>query len=243
MTVSRLAIGTFAAWALANAPAAAEVRVEQRGGVLYVMEDNRATARSAVGRSVSTTGPFSGTAYRDLIKQAAERYALPITLIEAVIRVESNFDPRAISSKGAQGLMQLMPGTALLLGIHDVFDVAQNIDGGARHLRALVDRYAGNLAVALAAYNAGAEAVTRHGGIPPLPRRARTSIASCAWPATRICLRPFGRSIQRSGQRTSTRRRPRFRRRSCTFALSVSGDRWHARILESSDQAVALKDV
>ena len=118
-------------------------------------------------RSVSTTGPFSGTAYRDLIKQAAERYALPITLIEAVIRVESNFDPRAISSKGAQGLMQLMPGTALLLGIHDVFDVAQNIDGGARHLRALVDRYAGNLAVALAAYNAGAEAVTRHGGIPP----------------------------------------------------------------------------
>jgi soluble lytic murein transglycosylase-like protein len=167
MTVSRLAIWTFAAWALANAPAAAEVRVEQRGGVLYVMEDSRATAYSAVGRSVSTTGPFSGTAYRDLIKQAAERYALPITLIDALIRVESNFDPRAISSKGARGLMQLMPGTARLLGVHDVFDVAQNIDGGARHLRALVDRYAGNLAVALAAYNAGAEAVTRHGGIPP----------------------------------------------------------------------------
>ena len=157
MIVSRLASWTFAAWALAYAPAAAEVRIEQRGGILYVIEDDRATARSAV----------SGTAYRDLIKQAAERHALPITLIEAVIRVESNFDPRAISSKGARGLMQLMPGTALLLGVRDAFDVAQNIDGGARHLRALVDRYAGNLAFALAAYNAGAEAVTRHGGIPP----------------------------------------------------------------------------
>ena len=167
MTVWRLALWTFAAWALANATAAAEVRIEQRGGVLYVMEDDRASTRSALGRSVSTTGPFSETAFRDLINQAAERYALPITLIEAVIRVESNFDPRAISSKGARGLMQLMPGTALLLGVRDAFDVAQNIDGGARHLRALVDRYAGNLAFALAAYNAGAEAVTRHGGIPP----------------------------------------------------------------------------
>src|SRR5262245_17846389 len=80
MTVSRLAIWTFAAWALANAAAAADVRIEQRGGVLYVMEDNRVTSRSALGRSVSTTEPFSGTAYRDLIKLAADRYALPFTL-------------------------------------------------------------------------------------------------------------------------------------------------------------------
>src|SRR5262249_60386258 len=116
----------------------------------------------ALGRSVSPTQPCSGPAYRDLIKLAADRYALPFTLIEAVIRVESNFDPRAISSKGARGLMQLMPGTALLLGVDDVFDVAQNIDGGGRHLRALVDRYAGNLVLRLSAYKEGAEAVAPH---------------------------------------------------------------------------------
>jgi len=194
MTVSRLAIWTFAAWALANAAAAAEVRIEQRGGVLYVMEDNRATSRSALGRSVSTTEPFSGTAYRDLIKLAADRYALPFTLIEAVIRVESNFDPRAVSSKGARGLMQLMPGTALLLGVDDAFDVAQNIDGGVRHLRALVDRYAGNLVVALAAYNAGAEAVTRHGGVPPFAE-TRAYIDRVLRLAGRTNLSPVVRSV------------------------------------------------
>ena len=207
MTVSRLAIWTFAAWALANAAAAAEVRIEQRGGVLYVMEDNRATSRSALGRSVSTTEPFSGTAYRDLIKLAADRYALPFTLIEAVIRVESNFDPRAVSSKGARGLMQLMPGTALLLGVDDAFDVAQNIDGGVRHLRALVDRYAGNLVVALAAYNAGAEAVTRHGGIPPFAE-TRAYIDRVLRLAGHTNLSPTVPSVNPTGQAANNHETP-----------------------------------
>src|SRR5262249_49409735 len=103
----------------------------------------------------------------EMIRQAAERYGLSPELVESVIRVESNFEPRAVSSKGARGLMQLMPATAKLLGVRDSFDAHQNIDGGTRHLRNLIDRYRGDLSLPLAAYNAGAEAVARYGGIPP----------------------------------------------------------------------------
>ena len=105
--------------------------------------------------------------YRDLIRAAATRHALAPELIESVIRVESNFEARAVSRKGARGLMQLMPATAARLGVRNVFDVRQNVEGGVRHLRYLVDLYGGNLALALAAYNAGVEAVGRYGGIPP----------------------------------------------------------------------------
>ena len=105
--------------------------------------------------------------YRDLIRAAATRHALAPELIESVILVESNFEARAVSRKGARGLMQLMPATAARLGVRNVFDVRQNVEGGVRHLRYLVDLYGGNLALALAAYNAGVEAVGRYGGIPP----------------------------------------------------------------------------
>src|SRR5204862_4074846 len=77
--------------------------------------------------------------------------------------------PRAISRRGAIGLMQLMPGTAAGLGVRDAFDPRQNVDAGARHLRDLLDRYANDVALALAAYNAGAQAVIEHGGVPPYP--------------------------------------------------------------------------
>jgi soluble lytic murein transglycosylase-like protein len=86
-----------------------------------------------------------------------------------VIAVESGFNPRAVSRAGAGGLMQLMPRTAATLGVRDVFDPAENVDGGARHLRALLDRLGNNLPLALAAYNAGEQAVAQHGGIPPYP--------------------------------------------------------------------------
>jgi len=85
----------------------------------------------------------------------------------AVVGVESAFRPEAVSSKGAQGLMQLMPGTAASLGVDDAFDPEQNLDGGVRHLGALLARYGGDLTRALAAYNAGEGAVARHQGVPP----------------------------------------------------------------------------
>ena len=104
-----------------------------------------------------------------LIREAAARHGLPERLISVVIAVESGFNPRAVSRAGAGGLMQLMPRTAATLGVRDVFDPAENIDGGVRHLRALLDRLGNNLPLALAAYNAGEQAVAQHGGIPPYP--------------------------------------------------------------------------
>lgn len=102
------------------------------------------------------------------IRDAAARHGLPEQLIAAVIRVESGFNPRAVSPKGARGLMQLMPETAALLGVRDPFDPRENIDAGVRHLRGLIERLA-DLALALAAYNAGEQAVLAWGGIPPYP--------------------------------------------------------------------------
>lgn len=105
--------------------------------------------------------------HREVIREVAERYGVNPGLVEAVIRVESGFNPRAVSPKGAQGLMQLMPATAAWHGVRNAFDPRENIEGGVRHLRYLMDRYAGNLPLVLAAYNAGEGAVSQHRGIPP----------------------------------------------------------------------------
>ncbi len=101
------------------------------------------------------------------ITEAANRYGVPERLVTAVIRAESGFNPRAVSRKGARGLMQLMPSTAAGLGVRNSFDPRENIDGGVRHLRGLLDRFPGNLPFAIAAYNAGEKAVLAYGGIPP----------------------------------------------------------------------------
>jgi soluble lytic murein transglycosylase-like protein len=103
----------------------------------------------------------------DLARRSGARNALDPALIEAVIANESAYDPRALSPAGAQGLMQLMPGTAASLGVTDPADAAQNVAGGSRYLRSLLDRFGGNVSLALAAYNAGPGAVQQFGGIPP----------------------------------------------------------------------------
>ena len=101
------------------------------------------------------------------INKAAAMYRLSPRLLHAVIKAESNFQVTAVSAAGAQGLMQLMPGTASDLGVEDPFDIEQNIDGGARYLRKMLDKFNGNSRLALAAYNAGPGKVIQHRGIPP----------------------------------------------------------------------------
>ncbi len=101
-----------------------------------------------------------------LVKEAAERHNVDPALVRAVIETESNWNPYAVSRKGAGGLMQLIPTTAERYGANDVFNPRQNIDAGVSHLKWLLERYNGNLDLALAAYNAGAGAVDRAHGIP-----------------------------------------------------------------------------
>ncbi len=107
--------------------------------------------------------------YDPMILQAARRHGLDECLVTAVIKVESNFDPGAVSRKGALGLMQLMPDTARDLRVRNCFDPGENLNGGVRHLRYLLDYFNGNLKLALAAYNAGRDAVLQYRGIPPYP--------------------------------------------------------------------------
>lgn len=109
-------------------------------------------------------------AYERHLRSAAAKYRLPVELLRAVMAVESNANPRAVSEKGAVGLMQLMPRTAQDMYVGDIWDPAQNIEGGARYLRHLANQYAGDVLVTLAAYNAGPDAVKRAGGgIPNIP--------------------------------------------------------------------------
>ncbi len=120
-------------------------------------------------RRVGPADRIRQRAFDPIIHDAARRHQVDPALIKAVIRAESDFLPYARSPKGALGLMQLMPATARMHSVGRVFEPRENIEGGVKHLRLLLDQYSGNVRLALAAYNAGGEAVARYGGIPPYP--------------------------------------------------------------------------
>jgi soluble lytic murein transglycosylase-like protein len=125
------------------------------------------TAGTTATAAMGATGSGGDGPYKAEIDAAAAKYGLDPALLRGLIRQESNFDPNAGSPAGAQGLCQLMPGTAAALGCTNVHDPAQNIDAGARYLRQQLDAFGGDVAKALAAYNAGPGAVQRYGGVPP----------------------------------------------------------------------------
>ena len=132
-----------------------------------------ASLYSADAQVRATTLPQRNAAFdrwREKVKDAAARYNLPEALVLAVMAVESNFDHRAVSEKGAMGLMQLMPGTAAEMFVSDAWDPDQNIEGGARYLRVLANQYRGDMVLTVAAYNAGPDAVRRAGdAVPNIP--------------------------------------------------------------------------
>ena len=159
----------------AATPAAAQVyKRTARDGTTYFtnIQPNPSLQRVALTQPASYETPREPADYGTYSKEIAEAaalYAVPERLIRAVIRAESGFDPRAVSPRGACGLMQLMPETAAILGVRDLFNPRQNIQAGARHLRAMMERFRNDLPMALAAYNAGERPVASYRGIPPYP--------------------------------------------------------------------------
>jgi hypothetical protein len=143
--------------------------------------------RSVVVKTKSLTGvaPLSAASeprsaqLHDTVQRIAARHSLPPQLIHSVIKVESNYNPYAVSPKGALGLMQLIPSTARRFGVENVFNPAENIEGGAKYLRYLLDLYENDYTLALAAYNAGEGAVARYGTVPPY-RETRDYVKSVA---------------------------------------------------------------
>lgn len=141
--------------------------------VLYKTGPGKASAqrkRSGKGRDPVPARDHSKARYHRYdahIYGAAKLYNIPVALIRAVIHSESDYDPRVISTAGAKGLMQLMPGTAKEMGVKNVFDPRENIYGGVRYLRILANRFKGNLLLTIAGYHAGPGAVAKYGGIPP----------------------------------------------------------------------------
>lgn len=145
------------------------VRIGNNYDYLNTMAQKNAPIGQASGMSFSQAlQKASATkSMDDIFDQASAAYGVPVSLLKAIGKAESNFDSKAVSGSGAQGVMQLMPRTAQSLGVKDPFDAEQNIMGGAKYISQMLERYDGNTKLALAAYNAGSGNVAKYGGIPP----------------------------------------------------------------------------
>lgn len=126
-----------------------------------------ATEEAALNSANNVTHPAGTVTYADLFNEAATTYGVDVNLLTAIAKQESNFKADAVSSAGAIGIMQLMPATAESLGVSDPYDARENIMGGAKYIRQMLDRYDGDVTLALAAYNAGSGNVAKYGGVPP----------------------------------------------------------------------------
>ena len=147
---------------LAGAPAAAPQGPSFQAALAQAAGPTGAAAAPPVAAAPGGPTPFAAE-----IEAAAQRHGIDPALLKGLIRQESNFNPTAGSPAGARGLTQLMPGTASSLGVTDVTDPAQSIEGGAKYLKQQLDRFGGDVTKALAAYNAGPGAVAKYGGVPP----------------------------------------------------------------------------
>jgi len=171
MTRTLTALSALSIFTALAQPAQADVYMyKDKQGVLTFTNVPNHTGYKRILKDGSTRlggGGATSSAFDELILSASGRYNVDPDLIRAVIKTESDFNSNARSTKGAMGLMQLMPETARLNNVSDAYDPNANVEGGVRHLRMLLERYQGDLELSLAAYNAGAGAVEKHGGIPP----------------------------------------------------------------------------
>ena len=142
-------------------------RLQMGGGTVEIAAEDVVAIEPEEVFTPMPAQPVVKAPYRELVEAAAERYKVDADLITSVIAVESNFDPKALSPKNARGLMQLLPETADRLGVQNIYDPKENIEAGTRYLRELLQRYNNDLALALAAYNAGPERVQQYGRVPP----------------------------------------------------------------------------
>ncbi len=143
------------------------VRLHVSGGRVEVAATDVVTIEPEDYFPLRASEALPDTPFADLIRAASQKHGVDEDLISSLITAESNFNPRAVSRKRARGLMQLMPDTAARLGVREAFDPAQNVDGGTRYLKELLEKYGKDLKLALAAYNAGPDRVAHYRGIPP----------------------------------------------------------------------------